>query len=92
MVMDICDGCVTDKVECVNCKNAPQYRDYPRTSKYMAYKPLCPRGFTDCVNDPAYIKYVNPKWYRELYGDKTPEEVVKENCTEERCYYDDEDK
>ena len=61
------------------------------------YIPVCPRGFTDCVRDPAYIKYEDPEWYKELYGDMTPEEAIhKENgcCDrgiEEYCY-DDEDK
>ena len=66
------------------------------------YKPVCPRGYTDCVCDPAYIKYHHPEWYKEMYGDLSPEEAAR---TEDSCYdrfrkdpdekyycYDDEDK
>jgi hypothetical protein len=63
------------------------------------YKPLCPRGYTDCILDPAKIKAVNPVWYKELYGDATPEEAIKEcikrvqEDPDEKYYcYDDEDK
>lgn len=57
------------------------------------YIPVCPKGFTDCVCDPAYIKYIDPEWYNELYGDLTPQEAADRDCTEEddNCY-DDEDK
>lgn len=65
----------------------------------MAYKPTCPRGYTDCIYDPAYIKFVHPEWYEELYGDMTVEEAAGD-CREkvardpdEKYYcYDDEDK
>lgn len=66
------------------------------------YKPLCPRGYEDCVGDPAYIKATHPNWYHKLYGDKTPEEALEEEggCLErfredpqmEAYCYDDEDK
>jgi len=57
------------------------------------YIPVCPKGFADCVCDPAYIKYINPERYNELYGDLTPQEAADRDCTEEDddCY-DDEDK
>jgi len=68
----------------------------------MDYTPACPRGYVDCVNDPAYIKLHDPEWYAELYGDKTPEEAahekngcfdrLKEDPDEKYYCYDDEDK
>lgn len=68
----------------------------------MNYKPLCPRGYDDCVWDPAYIFFNYPDWYKKLYGDLSPEEAifVKNGCHEkalldpdEKYYcYDDEDK
>lgn len=64
------------------------------TSKpyHEPYKPICPKGYTDCINDPAYIKYYYPDWYTEMYRDKAPEEVAITNCSNKRCFYDNEDK
>ena len=63
------------------------------------YTPVCPRGYLDCVYDPAYIHFHYPDWYKELYGDKTPEEAAEkcrqkmlEDPDEENYCYDDEDK
>lgn len=96
---NICDICVADKSKCNDCIDNPKYRDYPKRSMFMGYVPLCPRGHQDCINDPAYIKYHYPKWYKELYGDKTPEEAleeclmaVEEDPEGKFCCYDDEDK
>ena len=81
-------------------KYAPTIIEADKTEEEaMAYKPTCPRGYTDCVYDPAYIKYHHPEWYEELYGNKTLEEATGE-CKEkvakdpdEKYYcYDDEDK
>ena len=68
----------------------------------MSYKPLCPRGYSDCIWDPAYIFYNYPDWYKELYGDLSPEEAIYEpgGCydtfiedpNEENYCYDNEDK
>ena len=66
------------------------------------YNPVCPRGYMDCVYDPAYIKHCYPDWYKSLYGDLSPEEAIHdpggcvermENDPDEKygCY-DDEDK
>lgn len=52
------------------------------------YKPACPLGHTDCVNDPARIKRFHPDYYRDLYGDLSISMAVKECCTTEKCYYD----
>lgn len=40
------------------------------------YIPVCPRGYDDCVWDPAIIKHRDPEWYKNLYGDMTPEEAI----------------
>lgn len=68
----------------------------------MPYKPVCPRGYDDCVRDPAYIQYHYPDWYAELYGDLAPWQAIlaEGGCLEraaedpdEKFYcYDDEDK
>ena len=34
----------------------------------MNYKPVCPRGYDDCIWDPAYIFYNYPDWYKKLYN------------------------
>ena len=97
-----CERCVQDPEMCVNCSDNPVYANIPRYSLYMAYKPVCPRGFSDCVTDPAYIKFHYPDWYKNLYGDMTPEEAIHieggcwesyQNDLEMNYYcYDDEDK
>ena len=66
------------------------------------YTPVCPRGYVDCVRDPAYIKYHYPDWYAKLYGDLTPLQAILteggclertvEDPDEEYYCYDDEDK
>lgn len=70
-----------------------EFNNLKRTYLYTEYIPTCPKGYIDCISDPAYIKYHHPNWYKELYGEKTPEEVSKEECdiNDEYCY-DDEDK
>ena len=99
---DKCDMCVNSKDACDFCKDAPQYRNVPRISYFMAYKPTCPRGYMDCVCDPAYIKFYHEEWYHDLYGDLTPEQAIHQEggCMERfksdpemnfYCY-DDEDK
>lgn len=94
--MSKCNKCVTNKSECINCCDNPIYADVPRRSKFQDYIPLCPVGYSDCVYDPAYMKLYCSEWYEELYGDKSPEEVVKEKClVTNHGYcpnYDDEDK
>lgn len=97
--MSRCDTCITDKSKCINCSENPKY---PKHSQYAAYIPVCPRGYTDCIGDPAYIKYKYPDWYKSLYGDLSPEEAikiedgcldkVKEDPDEKYYCYDDEDK
>lgn len=66
------------------------------------YKPVCPRGYSDCVCDPAYIKANHSAWYHDLYGDIPPEKAIlvehgcmqryAEDPNEEYSCYDDEDK
>ena len=58
-------------------------------SYYNEYRPVCPIGITDCVMDPAYIKHWHPKWYEEMYGNLSPEEVVKQKgCFDDNGYGD----
>jgi hypothetical protein len=70
----------------------------PNQFKTVYYKPTCKFGWDDCINDPAYIYATYPEWYKSLYGDKAPEEAAADedegcaHCTEQCCYYDDEDK
>lgn len=107
-----CESCVTNKRCCVDCRENPIYAEtiakaqemlnsVPKYSQHMYYKPVCPYGATDCVCDPAYIKYYYPDWYADSYGDKTPEEAiyVKNGCYDHfindpkhNYCYDDEDK
>lgn len=93
--MGKCEKCVAKDCGelCEKCKDNPKYSDYPKTSYYSEYKPVCPQGYTDCVCDPAYIKCYHPEWYKDMYGDKAPEEVVKTECdVHDKDCYDDEDK
>ena len=83
----MCDfnECLNKNIECYRCRFNIEVGDF-----YKAYEPACRLGSYDCVNDPAYIKCYHPVWYKELYGELTPEEVAKK-C-ENNCHYDDEDK
>lgn len=93
MKLGACGSCVANKSNCNRCKDNPKYADYPRTSYYQSYKPTCPKGYYDCVNDPAYIKHVYPAWYKKTYGDLTPEEASEQECNvDDQWCYDDEDK
>lgn len=88
-----CVTCKNPDKFCIKCKDNPRYSDYPHGSYYMSYVPVCPKGNLNCVCDPAYIKYHYPKWYKDLYGDMTPEEAAASKCDieDENCF-DDEDK
>ena len=97
-----CAKCVNSKTFCNQCSDNFKYVNTPRTSYFQDYIPLCPRGFIDCSNDPAYILKYSPSWYKKTYGDKTPQEVLMmkggcldsmKNDPEMKYYcYDDEDK
>ena len=104
--MSKCKKCISDRTWCSQCRDYPVYQEIlkmiPKKSCYMDYVPVCPRGYTDCVCDPGYIKFHHPEWYKDLYGDLSPEEaiLVEGGCKErfledpdEKYYcYDDEDK
>jgi hypothetical protein len=102
-----CEKCVADKNMCGQCRDNPEVQkilaSLPKSSHFIPYVPICPRGFVDCVWDPAYILYTDPDWYKELYGDKTPlealwvdggcmEKIEKDHKMEKYYCYDDEDK
>lgn len=101
--MNKCDRCVTPAFlgyeECVKCKDNPIYKKVPNISLFKEYWPVCPRGYFDCTNDPAYIQFYHPDWYEELYGDKTPiqaaeacRKAMEEDPDMEYYCYDGEDK
>ena len=104
--MSKCERCISDKSWCSECRDNPEVQkilaSLPKQSCFMYYIPVCPRGYVDCVCDPAYIKYHYPDWYASLYGDKAPEEAIFQkggcwdsfvNDPDEKYYcYDDEDK
>lgn len=101
-----CSNCVIEDMGiCEKCIENPKYKMLQ--NHRQPYKPTCPRGYSGCVNNPAYIKYRHPDWYKELYGDMTPEQAAKFGSAEsgQSCYdrlyedpdeeyycYDDEDK
>lgn len=73
---NVCDRCVTDRTNCLNCMDNPIYANVPLVSLFQEYIPVCPRGYKDCVSDPAYILYHYPSWYKELYGSLAPSQVI----------------
>lgn len=97
-----CDKCVAPKSLCIKCRENPIYAEVPQYSQFRVYNPVCPRGYTDCVGDPAYIKCYHPSWYQKLYGDLTPVQAlevpngcmdsVRKDPDEHFYCYDDEDK
>ena len=104
--MSKCDKCVADKFLCSKCVDHPKVQkilaSLPKYSNFMYYKAVCPCGYLDCIYDPGYIHFHYPDWYKELYGDLTPEEAIKkeggcldrikDNLGKDCDYYDDEDK
>ena len=69
----------------------------PDQFNWVYYKPTCKFGCEDCICDPAYIKATYPEWYERLHGGLSPETAAKcegtcAACTEDNCYYDNEDK
>lgn len=97
--MNRCNKCMTESSQCINCRENPIYSSVPTGSLFTPYLPTCPRGEVDCIHDPAYIKHHHPAWFKELYGELSAEEVMKDHrpeCTAEGddyCdNYDDEDK
>lgn len=68
---------ISPKSLCIKCRENPIYAEVPQ---FRVYNPVCPRGYTDCVGDPAYIKCYHPSWYQKLYGDLTPVEVPNGFC------------
>ena len=100
----ICDKCINKNTElCNDCYDHPIVqqilKSFPKRSYFQFYKTVCPYGITDCIYDPGYIKAFYPEDYAEDYGDKDPEEVIKENgclknykASPECLYYDNEDK
>lgn len=100
--MTRCDKCVAPKDLCIKCRENPIYAEVPQYSQFRAYNPVCPRGYKDCISDPAYLKCYHPAWYQTLYGDLTPVQAlevtngcmdaVRKDPDEHFYCYDDEDK
>lgn len=88
----LCEKCVTDRSLCDRCRDNPKYRDYPSQTLFAEYIPVCPKGYGDCVYDPAYIKFHYPEWYKREFGVMSLEEAVMVGCSASECSYDDEDK
>lgn len=90
----------SDDDEDNTCPLQMAYNSSTHETEY--YKPVCPRGYVDCIYDPAYTKASDPEWYKEHYGDMSPSDVISlpgecldrvKNDPEEHGYcYDDEDK
>ena len=94
---NICDRCVTDKKWCYKCRDSAEVQkilmSLPKNSYFASYVAVCPRGYSDCVRDPAYIKFEYPDWYEELYGNITPLEAIwVENGCMERYINDPDEK
>lgn len=95
-----CDVCMADKSRCTECRENPIYANVPTRSLFQAYVPTCPRGYSDCTSDPAYLKVYHPEHYHYIYGDLTPEQASAKSCQkrveedpdEDYYCYDDEDK
>ena len=103
-----CEFCIfnnalDNKSVCGNCRDNPLVQKIlqalPKNSYFQTYQPVCPCGHSDCIYDPAYIKYYDPEWYEDLYGNLTPEEAINTNSecakysNDMHCMlYDNEDK
>lgn len=57
------------------------------------YEPVCPCGCSDCVLDPAYIRWSHPEWWKKL-GMPTECDCWEKDEDGNICcnHYDDEDK
>ena len=87
------DHCLAYPQDCAQCGRNRLYKGVPKSNLYKPYEPTCPKGYDDCVIDPAYIKFYHPEWYKSLYGDISPKEAAKIHCSvEDEWCYDDEDK
>lgn len=75
--MTRCNKCVAPESLCIKCRENPIYAEIPQYSQFRAYNPVCPRGYTDCASDPAYLKHYHPEWYKTLYGDLTPVQALE---------------
>lgn len=70
-------------------------RDLKETDYSLDYHMYCPYKYAGCIHDPGYIFSECPNWYKELYGDMSPEEVARTECLKyckDGSDYDDEDK
>lgn len=69
--------------------------DYSAKNPESKYTPTCPRGYTDCVCDPAYIRYHHkPDMTDEEFNEALEEcrEAVRKDPNMQYFCYDDEDK
>lgn len=86
--------CTNDKDMCDKCSR--NKKNLKIKDNFLRYRPSCPHGRKDCINDPSHIKYFNPKYYTKLYGDVSIEEALKKDTCCKSCdgntLYDDESK
>lgn len=87
-----CKECVTDESLCINCIDNPCYKYVPKISQFRLYNQTCSHNHTDCIHDPAYIRYMHPETYLKLYGNIPIDKAVHYHRTMEICQYDNEDK
>ena len=99
MIQLSCKECIRKDSElCIKCKDNVIYEHLESHRCY--YEPCC-RVMDDCINDPAYLLWSDPEFYKKVYGNMTPKEVFAnmkscqtsqsddcDDCDE----YDDEDK
>ena len=87
------ENCVSDKQLCDKCSR--NKKNWDIEDKFVLYKPACPFGRENCINDPAHIKHFGPNWYKKLYGEVSIEEALStDGCCCCACdgyeFYDDE--
>ena len=58
-----------------------------RDNEYEACAKVCQFGYVDCIHNPEYLRRHHPEYWIKL---GMPTEC--EDCSDERCAYDDEDK
>lgn len=90
---------------CLIYKDLMSLEEIRNSKASLGYIPSCPLGYSDCVHDPSYVKYIDlisdSSDYLRIFGDLTVEEASYRYCKcslhkSEKGFscekYDDEDK